>query len=218
MDRTTLQFLKGLKAHNDKAWIDANRKSYEAARQDFEAFVSSLIKELGKMDPALEGLQAKQCIFRLNRDIRFSKDKAPYKTHFGAAFSRGGRKGSDAGYYIHLEPGASFAGGGMWMPDAEQLRKIRQEIDYNFADFNRIIHAKRFKDTFSEIDGEQLVRPPKGYDEANPAIEYLKLKSFTVGVPLTDKDIEAANLVKSAIAIFKTMQPFIDFMNTATAD
>jgi uncharacterized protein (TIGR02453 family) len=215
MDLSTLAFLGNLKSHNSKEWMDANRDRYMLAKQDFENFVTALIKELAKLDPALEGLQAKQCIFRINRDIRFSKDKAPYKANFGAAFSKGGRKSPDAGYYFHLEPGSSFVGGGIWMPGSESVKKIRQEIDYNFDDFDQIVSARKFKELFPKIDGEKLQRPPRGYDESNPAIAYLKLKSFTVGVALPDTELRAPTLLQSTMRIFKTMRPFIDFLNTA---
>lgn len=215
MDKSTLQFLKSLKSNNNKEWMDANKKTYQNAKADFEDFVAQLIPLLGKMDDVLAGLEPKQCIFRLNRDIRFSNDKSPYKTHFGAVFCRGGRKSPDAGYYFHLEPGASFAGGGIWMPDPNHLRSIRQEIDYNFAGFTAVIQEKKFKKFFPKIEGDALVRPPKGYEESNPAIEYLKKKNFTIGTSLPDKDLTSPSLVKTTGDIFETMRPFIDFLNHA---
>lgn len=213
MEQATLQFLKNLKANNNKEWMDTHKTEYQNAKADFEYFVAQLIQSLGKMDDTLANLQPKQCIFRLNRDIRFSNDKSPYKSNFGAAFSRGGKKFPGAGYYFHLEPGGSFIGGGCWMPDAEILKNIRQEIDYNFNGFKKIIAAKKFKDTFGEMNGEKLVRPPKGYDENNPAIEYIKYKSFTVGASISDKEILSGNLLKTAMGVYKTMQPFVFFLN-----
>jgi len=215
MEQATLQFLRDLQSNNNKEWMDANRKRYEAAKQDFEHFVAELIGGLGKIDPALGDLQAKKCIFRLNRDIRFSKDKSPYKTNFGAAFSRGGKNSAAAAYYFHLEPGASFAGGGIWMPEADRLRHIRQEIDYNFDEFKAIVQDKKFKKYFPKIEGDALTRPPKGYDDTNPAIAYLKLKSFTVGAELPDKDLTAPALQQKTLDIYTLMQPFIQFLNRA---
>lgn len=215
MKQTTLQFLHDLQSNNNKEWMDVNRKSYDAARQDFEQFVADLIGALAQFDPAIGELQAKQCIFRLHRDIRFSKDKSPYKTNFGAAFSRGGRKSTAAGYYFHLEPGGSFAGGGVWMPEADQLRRIRQEIDYNFDEFKAIVEDKKFKAYFPKIDGESLSRPPKGYDDTNPAIHYLKLKSFTVCAKVTDKELTTSGLLQKTMDIYTRMEPFIRFLNRA---
>jgi len=215
LKQTTLQFLHDLQSNNNKEWMDVNRKSYDAARQDFEQFVADLIGALAQFDPAIGELQAKQCIFRLQRDIRFSKDKSPYKTNFGAAFSRGGRKSTAAGYYFHLEPGGSFAGGGVWMPEADQLRRIRQEIDYNFDEFKAIVEDKKFKAYFPKIDGESLSRPPKGYDDTNPAIHYLKLKSFTVGAKVTDKELTTSGLLQKTMDIYTRMEPFIRFLNRA---
>lgn len=215
MDQSTLQFLKDLKNNNNKEWMDANKKRYESAKNDFEVFVSDMIKSLAKMDSSLSSLIPKQCIFRLNRDIRFSNDKSPYKTNFGAVFSASGKKHLGAGYYFHLQPGGTFAGGGIWQPDADGLKMIRQEIDYNFKDFEKIVKGKNFNDMFGGIDGDKLVRPPKGYDESNPAIEYIKLKSFTVGRAVSDKEIVKDNIVQIATGVYKTMKPFNDFLDRA---
>jgi len=215
LQKSTLQFLKDLKEHNTKDWMDEHRKAYDAARQDYESFVAELISLLAKYEPAIGDLTPKQCTFRINRDIRFSQDKSPYKTNFGAAFSRQGKKLPDAGYYFHLEPGHSFVGGGIWMPETALLKKIRQEIDYNFEEFKGIVTAPGFKKTFGAIDGEKLKKAPQGYDESNPAIEYLKLKSFTVGAAVPDKDLTSASLLKTCDKVFGAMKPFIDFLNQA---
>jgi len=215
LQKNTLQFLKDLKEHNTKEWMDEHRKIYEAARQDYESLVGSLIPLLAKYEPAIGDLAPKQCTFRINRDIRFSQDKSPYKTNFGAAFSRQGKKLPDAGYYFHLEPGHSFVGGGIWMPDTPLLKKIRQEIDYNFEEFEGIVTRNSFKKMFEKIDGEKLKKAPQGYDEGNPAIEYLKLKSFTVGTRVPDKELTASSLLKTCDKVFAEMKPFIDFLNNA---
>lgn len=216
LQKNTLKFLKDLKEHNTKEWMDEHRKIYETAKQDYESFVGSLIPILAKYEPAIGDLTPKQCTFRINRDIRFSQDKSPYKTNFGAAFSRQGKKLPDAGYYFHLEPGQSFVGGGIWMPDGPLLKKIRQEIDYNFSEFERIVTAKSFKKMFGEIDGEKLKKAPQGYDESNPAIEYLKLKSFTVGTSIPDKELTSSSLLNTCEKVFGEMKPFIDFLNQVT--
>lgn len=213
----SLAFLKALGEHNDKSWMDENRKWYETEKKSFEEFVSALLKEIAVFDPAIGDLSPKDCIFRLNRDIRFSKDKSPYKTNFGAAMAIGGKKKSDkAAYYIHIQPEKSFIGGGMWMPEAPVLKKIRQEIDYGFEDFTKLIKAPAFTKHFKTIDGETLSRPPKGYEEDNPAIEYLKHKSFTVGKALTNKEVTHKDFLKHTAEAFASMKPFIDFLNRST--
>lgn len=209
----TIKFLKDLKLNNSKEWMDSNRKDYEAAKQNYEDFVTALIAGLSTFEPAFKELQAKQCTFRLNRDVRFSENKAPYKSNFGAAFSKGGKKLPDAGYYFHLEPGSSFIGGGIWMPPADLLKAVRQEIDYDLPAFKKILDQKDFKKLYPKIDGEQLKTAPQGYSVDNPAIEYLRFKSFTVGHAVPDKNITGKDFVAETVHSFKVMKPFIDFLN-----
>lgn len=211
----TIRFLEQLKQHNHKEWMDAHRKDYEEAKANFEAFVTAVIEGLSAFDPGFSGLNARQCIFRINRDIRFSNDKSPYKANFGAHFNKGGKKSPAAGYYFHLEPGQSFIGGGAWMPPADMLKQIRQEIDYDLETFRGIIDHSAFKKLYPRIDGEQLKKAPQGYDPANPAIEYLRYKSFTVGHPLTDASLAGKKLVQDTVRSFEVMKPFIDFLNRA---
>lgn len=213
--KPTFQFLKQLKQNNNKEWMDAHRKEYEAAKQDFETFVTAILDGLGAFEPLFKDIPAKQCVFRINRDIRFSQDKSPYKSNFGAHFTIGGKKSPHAGFYFHLEPGAAFIGGGSWMPPADMLKNIRQEIDYDLAAFEKIIHQKDFKKLYPRIDGEQLKKAPVGYDPANPAIEYLRYKSFTVGCPVSDEALLDKGLVKQTVQSYKVMKPFIDFLNRA---
>ena len=218
LQTSTLAFLNNLKKHNTKEWFDTNRKVYESAKADFAALVDQLIREFGKKDTSIASLQAKECIFRINRDVRFSKDKSPYKTNMGASFSKGGKKSMLAGYYVHLEPGKSFAGGGIYMPDAGAIKKIRQEIDYCFSDFSKILHNKKFATQYGDLDkGKELSlsREPKGYEKDNPAIDYLKLKSWIAMTPLTDEDLTDKNLSKKIISAFEALQPMIEFLNRA---
>ncbi|MBS1626549.1 MAG: DUF2461 domain-containing protein [Bacteroidetes bacterium] len=215
---TTIQFLKDLKKNNNKEWFEKNRKNYDAAKIDFLNFVTSIINELQKKDTTLTGLDAKQCIFRINRDVRFSKNKSPYKTNMGASFNQGGKKAMTAGYYFHLEPEACFIAGGLWMPMPPELKKIRQEIDYNFNEFKNIVNNKNFKLLFKDLRRDKeyiLSRPPKGYEENNLAIEYLKLKSFIISIKIEDEDLTNKNLIKKVISAFETMQPLIYFLNKA---
>jgi uncharacterized protein (TIGR02453 family) len=211
-----IPFLKKLAKNNNKAWFDANRPSYVEAKTTFENFVASLISAYGKHDPSIAHLTAKECMFRINRDVRFSKDKSPYKTNLGASISSGGKKSPFAGYYVHIEPGVSFAGGGMWMPMPEQLAKVRQEIDYNFDEFLSLIKSPTFKKQYQQLytgDDVSLSRVPKGYDAENPAAEYLKLKSFIAMRPITDEEIASGDLEKICVNAFKALKPLVEFIN-----
>ena len=219
LQSSTIKFLKDLKKNNNKPWFDANRKKYEDAKADFLAFIQTVIDKHGKKDPTIKSLLAKNCIFRINRDIRFSKDKSPYKTNFGASINKKGKSAWDcAGYYIHLEPGQCFAGGGIYMPPSDALGKVRQEIDYNLADFKKIINSKKFKSVYGGLDKSKeflLTRVPKGYEPDNPAAEFLKLKSYIAITSFKDSDLTSKNLVIKTVAAFEALQPMITFINEA---
>jgi len=215
LQKATIDFLTNLEKNNNKAWFDENRKKYEAAKGDFENFVEEVQAALTKLEPAIADHKSKDAIFRIFRDVRFSKDKTPYKSHFGAYFSRAGRKAPDAGYYMHIEPGKSFLAGGMWMPDAPILKKLRQEIDYNFEEFKGIIGKPAFKKQFTKWEGEQLKTLPQGYTADNPAIDFLKMKSFIVSTPIANKDVLAKDSVKQIEKVYTQMKPLVDFLNRA---
>jgi uncharacterized protein (TIGR02453 family) len=219
LQKSTLKFLKDLKDNNVKEWFDAHRTAYDAARADFTNLVAAVIEQYGKQDEEIASLHAKDCLFRINRDVRFSKNKAPYKTNFGASIARGGKKSIYAGYYIHIEPGnESFAGGGLWMPEAEQLKKVRQEIDYNFTAFETLVTAPSFKAIYGDLytgEDSKLSRPPKGYDDTNPAIEYIKFKSFIALHPLKDAELTDKNLLPTILEAFAALHPLVQFLNTA---
>lgn len=215
---STLQFLKDLAKNNNKPWFDAHRKEYETAREDFTVFIQKVIDTFSKKEPSLVHLKAKDCMFRINRDVRFSKDKSPYKTNFGAYINAEGKKSWTAGYYFHFEPGNSFMGGGMWMPPADQLAKVRQEIDYNLAGFKKIVTLKKFKDTYSGLSNDKefvLTRVPKGYEADNPAAEYLKYKSFVATAPVSDTVLTDKSLTAKTVKAFETLQPLVAFLNEA---
>jgi uncharacterized protein (TIGR02453 family) len=213
---TTLRFLKDLKKHNNKSWFDAHRKDYEAAKTDFAAFTQVLIDKHGRKDKDIATLKPKDCNFRINRDVRFSKDKSPYKDNMGAYMGRGGKKSIFAGYYFHCQPGRCFTGGGLWMPMPVELNKVRQEIDYNLDEFKKIIGSKKFKSVYGDFsrDAEYtLTRLPKGYEADNPAAEYLKLKSFVALAPLKESEITSKDLLKKVLNAFETLQPLVNFLN-----
>lgn len=215
---STIQFLKKLSKNNNKPWFDANRKAYDNARKDFEIFIQSVINAFGKSDPSIASLKAKECMFRINRDIRFSKDKTPYKKNFAASINRGGKKSIYAGYYFHLEPGATFVGGGIWMPMPPETQKIRQEIDYSLDEFKKIVGSKKFVSVYNALDKDpeiSLTNVPKGYDKENPAAPFLKLKSWIAMKELSDAELSSENLLKETVGAFKTIQPLIHFLNRA---
>jgi uncharacterized protein (TIGR02453 family) len=218
LQASTLRFLKDLKGHNDKSWFDKNRPAYETAREDFEAFIQAVINKHGKKDSSISGLKAKDCMFRINRDIRFSKDKSPYKTNFGASISRGGKKSAFGGYYFHCEPGGAFAGGGIWMPMPPDLKKLRQEIDYGFDEFEKILGAKKFKNSYDGLSREgdiSLSKVPQGFDKESAAADYLKLKSFVALKKISDKELVSKDLVSTTVTAFEALQPLLLFLNRA---
>jgi len=212
---STLQFIKDLAVNNNKPWFDANKERFENAKKDFEEFVNEVLSGLGKADSAYKEIAAKDCIFRIYRDVRFSKDKTPYKSHFGAHINKGGKKMNNAAFYMHLEPGKCFAGGGMWMPEADKLKAIRQEIDYNFPAFKEIVDEPKFVALFGKLEGEQLKSVPKGYEATNPAAEYLKMKSFVASHQISDEVLMSPGATKKCVEVYNTMQPLIDFLNKA---
>jgi uncharacterized protein (TIGR02453 family) len=219
LQASTFSFLKSLKKNNNKPWFDANRSRYEEAKNDFTALAEKLLKSLAAFDPTVAHLQAKDCLFRINRDVRFSNNKDPYKTNMAFYASKKGRKAMDcAGYYLHVEPGKSFVAGGLWMPMPPELKKVRQEIDYNYADFQKLLKAKSFQKHFTDLEkSEEMVlsRPPKGYEATNPAIEYLKLKSFIASSQVGDDALTTAGAIQSISSVFSAMHPFLLFLNRA---
>jgi len=209
-----LKFLKDLARHNDRDWFEKNKPRYLEAKQYFEEVVEAILKDMVKFDPRLTGLNPKKLPFRIYRDVRFSKDKRPYKTNMGAGFSPNGRLVQEPGYYLHIEPqNKSFVAGGIYMPDAAYLTKLRQEIDYNPDGLKAILKSKKFKDYFGGFDDfDKLKTAPKGYPKDHAHIEWLKLKSFIVTMPLTDAQVvdkEFVNIVGSACKQIKPLNDYI---------
>jgi uncharacterized protein (TIGR02453 family) len=216
LKKAQFQFLKDLRTNNSKVWMDANKPQYEATKADFIEFVEEIIKGMAKIEPELSATTvAKTCIFRINRDVRFSANKNPYKTNMGASIKLGGKKSTYGGYYFHFEPGASFAGGGYYMPDAPILAKIRQEIDYNYKEFKGIVTAKKFTDVFPNglMRDDALKGAPKGYDKENPALEYIQLKHFAAMAPIADATLLSKDAIKAVLEKFTAMKKLLDFVN-----
>ncbi|CAN5221974.1 DUF2461 domain-containing protein [soil metagenome] len=214
----TFNFLKQLQNNNNREWFEKNRKNYLEAKVKFEEFVSEILKELEKFEN-LGDLTAKQCIFRINRDIRFSSDKTPYKRNMSAAFALGGKKSPYHPYYLHIEPGGkSFLGGGLYDPDKEKLTKVRQEIDYNKETLIEIIENREFKKYFTGISGEKLKTAPKGYPKDHPDINLLKFKQYIIIHQLNNGQILDENFSNLIIDVFKVMKPFLDWLNFVIID
>ncbi len=218
LKKQTLDYFKKLKKNNNKPWFDLNRSAYESARADLEAFIQKVIDQLSRFDKDLVGLSAKQCLYRINRDIRFSNDKTPYKNHLAASLDRGGKRSGFAGYYFHLEPGESFMGAGIWNPEKEPLKKIRQEIDYHFEEFEGILKNKKFRTLYPEIytgENVQMKKLPQGFEKDNPAEYYLRFKSWMIITPVSDEELLSPALTRQTVNAFKLAKPFIDFINRA---
>ena len=218
LQATTIKFLKNLAKNNNKTWFEDHRSEYEASKKDFENFVDTILQVYGQKDEDISILKTKECIFRINRDVRFSKDKSPYKNNMGASLNRGGKKSIFAGYYFHCQPGNSFAGGGIWMPMPPETKKIRQEIDYCYDEFEGIVHSKKFKSVYGNLNMSEeyrLVNIPKGYEKENPAATYLKLKSWIAMQPVPDAVLTSKDLVKKVIDSFETLRPLVKFINRA---
>lgn len=216
MQKATFDFLRDLKKNNKKAWFDANRERYETARTDFLDFIETLLKELIKFEPGLKGLKAKDCMFRINRDVRFSKDKTPYKTTFGAEIKVGGRKSPRAGYFIKVGPGSESAvAGGMHGLEPKILNKIREDIGKDAKSLRKIVNAAAFKKEFGELHGERLKTVPKGFPKDHPDLDLLQLKGFFAVHEYADKEITGASFPKTAVKHFKAMKPLNDYLNAA---
>ncbi len=218
ISKRVFEYLTNLKQNNNREWFNEKKASYEAVKEEFEVFIDKLIPGIAGFDETISHHIAKKCIFRIYRDVRFSKDKSPYKTHLGAHITPAKNKSdtnAGAGYYIHIEPGASILAGGAYQPQALWLKNIREEIDYNSADFKKIIEADSFKKFFGSIEGEKLKRNPKGYANDHPEIELLKFKSFTAVHNLVDQQVLANDFLDHTIKVFKVLHPFNSFLNQA---
>jgi uncharacterized protein (TIGR02453 family) len=213
--KSTLDFLTALNCNNNRDWFLANRLLYLDAKENFEVFIQAVIDKIILFEPIMKGLEAKSCIFRINRDIRFSKDKSPYKSHFGAFIVKGGKNNGDkfAGYYFHIEPGKSILAGGAYTPPSPWLSAIREKISETPDEFIKIINSKEFIKYFGSIDGEKLKTAPKGFPKDHPNIELLKFKSYLVVNEASDKMVLSSDYLNHVISVFKAMKPLNDYLN-----
>ena len=210
-----IDFLTELSKNNHKEWFDAHKERYLQAKLEMEELVQEVITKFSLFDPGIADQEAKKCVFRIYRDVRFSKNKEPYKNNMGGFIVPGGKKSGRAGYYLHLEPGNSFIAGGIYMPESNYLKKVREEILYNISDFKKIIQAKSFVKYFGEVNGEKLKRPPKGFPVDFEDMELLKLKSYTVLHPVANEEINRPEFTDKVVEVFKQMKDFNHFINTA---
>jgi uncharacterized protein (TIGR02453 family) len=214
-----LKFLKDIAKNNNRDWFEKNKTRYLVAKEKYEDFLEVFHKELVKFDEGLASLNPRKLGFRIYRDVRFSKDKRPYKVNMGAGFSPGGKMMQEPGYYIHIEPGKSFIAGGLYMPTPENLAKIRQEIDYNAKGILKILNDKSFNKLFDGLDVfDKLKTMPKGYPKDHPQIELLKHKSFIVSHPLTDKEVTDKKFITTISAACKQIKKLNDFLSSAIAE
>jgi len=213
--KTTFEFLTAVKSNNNRDWFNANRMMYDQAKKNFESFVQEIIDRIILFEPIMKGLEAKSCVYRINRDIRFSNDKSPYKSHFGAFIVRGGKQNGDkyAGYYFHIEPGKSILAGGAYTPPAPWLSAIREKISDSPDEYIKITKAKDFVKYFGSVDGEKLKTAPKGYPKDHPNIELIKFKSYLVVNEVTDKLALSSDFQDHVINVFKAMKPLNDYLN-----
>lgn len=212
LQKETLTFLRELKLNNNRQWFTSNKGLYNDALSDFTELVERVILGMAKFDESVLDLDPKKCLFRIYRDTRFSKDKSPYKTNFGAHINMGGKSSEKAGYYLHVEPGECFLGGGLYHPCPDRLNEVRKKISREGTRFKRIIDVKSFKDNF-ELWGDQLKTSPKGFNKDDPMVEYLRYKDFVLlhGVP--DRGVTARGFDVYSVGIFKKMVPFNSFLN-----
>ncbi len=216
LTKNTLQFLEDLKANNNRDWFLKNKKRYEAVKKDYHQLIAALLDALKPLDPALEMLEVKNCAFRINRDIRFAKDKSPYKTNLGVWISPGAKNVEASGYYLHIENGKCFVGGGLYCPEPDQLKKIRKEIHFFYDDLVEIINDKTFQSTYQNLNRDEnstLKNPPKGYDKEDPAIEFLKLKSYTAFQKIDDKLFTEPDFGKKIAKKLIALKPMNNFIN-----
>jgi len=214
----TLRFLTQLRKNNNRDWFESHRVEYDTVKNGWDEFVGAVIAALSQKDNRLIGLEPKHCIFRIYRDVRFSSDKTPYKKHLSAAIGKGGRKSPLPGLYIHIEPKENWIGGGLWRPEGPLLKKVRQEIDYNWDEYQKIVSTKSFKNMFGELYDDKMTLLPKGYAKDNPAASVLRYKSFVYGRTFSDADVMKPEFLKDVQKTYAALLPFFNFLYRAAEE
>jgi uncharacterized protein (TIGR02453 family) len=217
--KPTFDFLAALNENNTREWFQEHKKEYERSRKEVEVFLSGLIPDLTRIDPSLGAVDIKDCLFRIYRDVRFSTDKSPYKTNFGAFIAKGGRKTVNPGYYFHFEPGGCFIAGGIYMPQPEVVRMVRNEIYFSSGEFRKILEAKEFKKYFGMLgEFDKMKKPPKDYPADFQDIELLKYRSIIVEHAIADEIVLSDRYVKLAMEVVKAMLSLNTFLNRAISN
>jgi uncharacterized protein (TIGR02453 family) len=216
LQKSTFKFIKDLAENNNREWFAVHKDDYEVAKAEVLVLVAALLKAVSEVDPLVSGdTDPKKSLMRIYRDVRFSKNKDPYKKNFGIWFSAKSKGGNEPGYYLNIQPGNSFVAGGYWMPEAPHLKLIRQEIDYNIGDFLAIIDEPNFAKSFKLSSSNALKNAPKGYDPSDPNIQYLKLKSFEVLKKIDDEEFFKTEIVNKLKSSFQTIYPLVAFLRNA---
>ncbi len=212
--KQVLNFLSGLKKNNNKEWFDENREWYQESRKKVFFLTELINQEIARFDPEIGILDPKNCVFRIFRDVRFSNDKTPYKINMGSFIAKGGRKSISAGYYLHLEPGGSFVGGGSYCPPADALKAIRTEIFDHPDEFKKLIFSNSFKSTYPTMYDDKLKTAPKGFPKDFPDIDLLKYKSFAFTSMLDDEVVTGDDFVVKVVGALKELYPVNRFLNS----
>jgi uncharacterized protein (TIGR02453 family) len=200
-------FLRELHKNNNREWFNAHKDQYQEAHQQVKQFFKLLQDELSHYDE-LEGGK----MHRIYRDIRFSNDKTPYKSQFSGGFTRA-TKWKRGGYYLQLRPGGSFAGGGFWGPNSKDIKRIREELAADAQPVRDILTTKDFKETFGELQGEQVKTAPRGYATDHPNIDLLRYKQFLLMHEFSDQEVMAPDFVQQVATVYSKMLPFFNFMS-----
>jgi len=218
LSKDSLKFLNDLKSNNNRDWFLENKKRYEIFKKDYHQLIADFLDVMKPLDSSLEMLEPKKCAFRINRDVRFSKDKSPYKDHIGVWLSGGVKGKNRSGYYVHISHNSSFIAGGCYCPEAGDLKKIRKEIAYFHEDLEEIITSKNFKKEFGDFDRAEkntLKNPPRGYEKEHPAIEFLKLKSYETSQKFDIEEVLKEDFVMKMSAKLILIKPLNEFINRA---
>lgn len=211
IEKATFEFLKNLKENNNKDWFDANKSDYLKQQEVMISFADELLQKLNLHD-VIETVSGKKSLHRIYRDTRFSKEKIPYKNNWSGGFSRA-TKERRGGYYFHIEPGNTFVAGGFFGPNAEDLKRVRDDISRDSTELRAILKSKDFKNTFGELQGEQLKTTPKGFNSDDEAIDLLRFKQFLLVKKFTDKEVLDPKFVDEVNTTFQNMRPFFDYMS-----
>ncbi len=209
--KENFQFLKKLQKNNNRDWFNENKEEYLKQHQNTIDFADLLLNKISTHDN-IETPTGKKSLYRIYRDVRFSKDKSPYKSHWAGGFKRATNE-LRGGYYFHIEPGNSMLGGGFWGPNKEDLLRIREDIASNASDLRKVLDSKSFKDTFGSLQGEQLKTAPKGFDKEHPDVDLLRYKQFIISTRFTDEEVLSPDFVNKVNEGFKKMRPFLDYMS-----